>query len=84
MISGAALKGMRAVVPGLFKGEEEWGERWRSAGYGAVQGKQAVEVRCMKPRSNVEGLVMGYNRATRPNGTDEATWEGWEEERPLE
>ena len=83
MIIRAALKGMRAVVPGLFEGEE-CGGRWRSAGYGAVQWKEAVEVRCVKPRSNVEGLVLGYSRATRPNGTDEATWEGWEEERPPE
>ena len=86
VVSGEALRTMREVVSGLFEaeGEEEWGERWRSAGYGAVQGKEAVEVRCVKLRSNFEGLEVGYSTATRPNGTDEASWEGWEVERPLE
>ena len=77
VFSGTALQTMKRVTPHIFQKEEEWTQIWRSAGYGGVA------VKCIKPQSNVEGIEMGYARATRPNGTDEPTWSDWEEEQAL-
>jgi hypothetical protein len=76
VFSGRALETMKKAVPRLFEGEDEWSQTWWSEGFNA-------KVKAIKPVSNVEGIRMGYERATRPNGFDAATWESWEEVKPL-
>ncbi|OIW33451.1 CoA-transferase family III [Coniochaeta ligniaria NRRL 30616] len=64
-----ALRSMRRVAPGLF-GEGMMREAW-STGFKGV-------VRWPREAVRVGGVRVGYVRAGRPNGFDEATWEGWE------
>lgn len=64
-----ALESMRGVAPGLFGDGLMW-EAW-SRGYGGV-------VRWPRQPVRVGGVRIGYSRATRPNGSDEPGWEGWE------
>lgn len=64
-----ALRGVRRVAPGLF-GEGTMREAW-SRGYGGV-------VRWPREPVRVGGVRVGHVRASRPNGFDEASWEGWE------
>jgi hypothetical protein len=78
MFSKAALTKTNEVVPTLFEHEGEWGQTWTSKGY------NGMPVRCIRPVSNVEGVEMGYRRATKPNGTDAPSWENWEEEQPWQ
>lgn len=64
-----ALKSMKKVSPALFR-EEMMNEAWSDAFKGVVRWpKEAVRVR---------GVRIGHVRGTRPNGVDEASWEGWE------
>ena len=76
-ISGTALRRMRELYPELFVDEGElYVERWWSEAYGK-------EVQAVRPVAEVEGVRTGFERASRPNGTDEATWdfEGSEDRR---
>ena len=71
VFSGTCLETMKKVVPQLFENEDEFTETWWSDIY-------KTKVKVEKQVANVEGIVTGYQRATRPNGSDGATWEGWE------
>jgi hypothetical protein len=64
-----ALKSMKRLHPELF-GKNLVQTAW-SDGY-------AAEVKWPREAAWVEGLSIGHVRATRPNGFDEPTWEGWE------
>lgn len=77
VFSATALMTMKKAVPRLFENEAEWTQTWISPGFGNV------EVKAIRPHSNVRGVEVGYERATRPNGTDQATWSKWEGDKPL-
>lgn len=64
-----ALKTMRRVHPELF--EERHMQECFSKGYDA-------KVRTVKPAVEIEGTWNGFLRSSRPNGFDQATWDGWE------
>jgi hypothetical protein len=64
-----ALQSMSRVAPGLFSAKM-MAEAW-SRGYGGT-------VRWPREAVRVDGVRIGYSRATRPNGFDKAGWEGWE------
>lgn len=57
---------MKEQFPRLF--DEKYCERWWSEGYGK-------EVKLVKPVLEIEGFDIGFNRASRPNGSDGANWE---------
>ncbi|GKT44562.1 succinyl-CoA--L-malate CoA-transferase beta subunit [Colletotrichum spaethianum] len=65
-ISGTALKAMKRYAPALFT-SPRIRETWYSKGYGA-------EVVAVRPVVEMEGIDIGVKRASRPNGTDEASW----------
>ena len=64
-----ALRSMKRVHPELFD-EGYCHETWA--------GSFDARVRFVKPVVEIEGTWQGFVRQSRPNGTDEATWEGWE------
>ncbi|KAI9654485.1 MAG: hypothetical protein M1821_006575 [Bathelium mastoideum] len=64
-----ALRSMKRVHPELFE-DEYCHESWAKS-YGA-------KIRFVKPVVDIEGTWQGFLRQSRPNGTDEATWDGWE------
>jgi hypothetical protein len=66
-ISGTALRQMRNSFPDFFK-RPNMLDRWYSAKYKA-------EVEAVDPVVQVEGLEIGFQRASRPNGSDAATWD---------
>ncbi|KAM0285348.1 hypothetical protein ACHAQH_001537 [Verticillium albo-atrum] len=66
-----ALTSMRRVHPALFD-DSMMHTAW-SDGFDA-------QVRWPREALRVEGAYVGHVRATRPNGYDEASWEGWEEQ----
>ncbi|KAK2028575.1 CoA-transferase family III [Colletotrichum zoysiae] len=75
-ISGTALKAMKRYAPALFNSPDIQ-EKWHSKGYRA-------EVEVVRPVVEIEGLDIGFKRASRPNGTDEASWDfGPEEDRRI-
>ncbi|KAL8391900.1 hypothetical protein RB595_002195 [Gaeumannomyces hyphopodioides] len=70
-VSKAALAWMRHKYPSFFETElPGMTERWRSAAYGA-------EVSVVQPVVWLDGIEFGFSRASRPNGSDEATWDGF-------
>ena len=75
-IGHTCLKLIEREHPELFG--KEYQERWYSAKFGC-------EIEVVKPVAEIEGLDVGFVRGSRPNGSDEATWEfrGDEEDRRL-
>ncbi|TQN63750.1 Succinyl-CoA--L-malate CoA-transferase beta subunit [Colletotrichum shisoi] len=73
-ISGTALRAMRRYAPALFGGSSSGvRERWYAKGYGA-------EIEVVRPVVEMDGVDIGFRRASRPNGSDEASWEFGPEE----
>ncbi|MBE3045130.1 CoA transferase, partial [Candidatus Bathyarchaeota archaeon] len=66
-ISGAALGDMKENYPELFKHPGIF-QKWYSEKYGA-------EVVAVRPVVEMEGAVVEFKRASRPNGADEASWD---------
>lgn len=66
-ISGLALRQLRKNYP-EFVDHPRYLDHWYSAGYGK-------EVAAVKPVVEIAGLEISFQRASRPNGADEATWE---------
>jgi crotonobetainyl-CoA:carnitine CoA-transferase CaiB-like acyl-CoA transferase len=75
-ISGRALKMMRKQHPELFE-NKDYTETWFSQAYDA-------DVTVLKPVAEIEGLKMGFQRASRPNGSDKAAWSLGKEEGDFE
>ncbi|KAJ8115219.1 hypothetical protein ONZ43_g4718 [Nemania bipapillata] len=69
-----ALRSIRKLHPKLFA--DNLMQSAHSAGFRGV-------VRWPKEALEIQGLRIGHVRATRPNGYDTPTWEGWEEDRML-
>ncbi|KAK6210304.1 caib baif family enzyme [Colletotrichum tabaci] len=68
-VSKRALRSVKRLHPGLFS-EDLMHTAW-SQGFDA-------EVRWPREAVRVEGLKVGHSRASRPNGADAPSWEGWE------
>ena len=65
-ISRSALAMLRKDHRELFQDENF--ETWYSRGYDA-------DVRVVKPVVDIEGVEIGFQRGSRPNGADEASWD---------
>jgi hypothetical protein len=66
-ISGTALRRLRETCPEVFC-EPRLLDTWYSAAYKA-------DVQAVLPVAQIDGLDLGFRRASRPNGTDKATWD---------
>jgi crotonobetainyl-CoA:carnitine CoA-transferase CaiB-like acyl-CoA transferase len=66
-ISGTALLGMQKSFPELFSRSDIF-QKWFSSKYNA-------EVVAVRPVVELEGLEVDFKRASRPNGSDEASWD---------
>ncbi|PQE13225.1 caib baif family enzyme protein [Rutstroemia sp. NJR-2017a BBW] len=68
-VGGRALKSMRRVHPELF--DEKNMQKAFSKGFNE-------ETRWCRSPVTIEGLRVGFDRASRPNGFDAPTWDNWE------
>ncbi|KAF6818911.1 caib baif family enzyme [Colletotrichum sojae] len=68
-VSKRALRSVKKLHPGLFA-EDLMHSAW-SEGFDA-------EVRWPREAVSVEGIRVGHERASRPNGADAPSWEDWE------
>jgi hypothetical protein len=66
-ISKTTLLMMKERFPELFD-EKKFCETWYSKHYGA-------DVCAVKPVVELQGVEIGFQRGSRPNGSDEASWE---------
>ncbi|KAI5465024.1 CoA-transferase family III domain-containing protein [Mariannaea sp. PMI_226] len=66
-ISGTALRRLRQTRPEIFC-DPNLLDTWYSAAYKA-------DVQAVLPVAQIDGLDIGFRRASRPNGTDEPTWD---------
>ncbi|KAJ5054726.1 uncharacterized protein L3040_000992 [Drepanopeziza brunnea f. sp. 'multigermtubi'] len=73
-VGGRALKSMRRAHPELF--DKSLMQTAFSRGFGEVISW------CRSPVT-IEGLRVGFDRASRPNGFDAPTWEDWEVEESV-
>ncbi|QSZ30455.1 hypothetical protein DSL72_000009 [Monilinia vaccinii-corymbosi] len=73
-VGGRALKSMRRAHPGLF--DEKNMQRTYSKGF-------QEEIRWCRSPVTVEGLRVGFERASRPNGYDSPSWDDWEVEKEV-
>jgi hypothetical protein len=73
-VGGRALKSMKRVHPELF--DPHLMQRAYSKGFGA-------EISWCRSPVTIEGLRVGFDRASRPNGSDAPTWDGWEVEKAV-
>ena len=73
-VGGRALKSMRRAHPELFV-EKATQTAW-SKGFGE-------EISWCRSPVSIEGLRVGFERASRPNGFDAPTWEDWEVEQAV-
>ncbi|KAH9900609.1 CoA-transferase family III [Xylariomycetidae sp. FL2044] len=73
-VGGRAIRSIRRLHPALFS--EDNVQSAYSEGFGGVM---------TWPREalSVEGLKVGHVRASRPNGFDPPSWEGWERDEAL-
>lgn len=75
-ISGTAMRSMQKQFPELFD-RTKLCEAWHSEAY-----KTTVVV--VKPVVEIDGVEVGFQRASRPNGSDSPTWDfDTIRERPL-
>jgi hypothetical protein len=65
-ISGTVMNQMHVQYPWLFN-RERYQERWDSKVWKAV-------VSVVKPVAAIEGLEISFQRASRPNGSDDPEW----------
>ncbi|KAF7948551.1 uncharacterized protein EAE97_003962 [Botrytis byssoidea] len=73
-VGGRALKSMRRAHPELF--DEKNMQKTFSKGFGE-------EIKWCRSPVSIEGLRVGFERASRPNGYDNPTWENWEIEKEV-
>ena len=66
-ISGTALRQMRKTFP-EFVDNPKYLDHWYSKGY-------RNEVAAVKAVVEIDGLDIGFRRASRPNGTDRPSWD---------
>jgi crotonobetainyl-CoA:carnitine CoA-transferase CaiB-like acyl-CoA transferase len=73
-VGGRALRSMKRVHPELF--DDSLMQKAFSKGFGE-------EIKWCRSPVTIDGLRVGFSRASRPNGYDEASWEGWEVEKAV-
>lgn len=73
-VGGRALKSMRRAHPELF--DEKNMQKTFSKGFNE-------EVCWCRSPVTIEGLRVGFERSSRPNGYDAPTWDNWEIEREV-
>lgn len=73
-VGGRALKSMKRAHPELF--DEKNMQKTFSKGFDE-------EIRWCRSPVSIEGLRVGFERASRPNGYDKPTWEDWEIEKKV-
>lgn len=73
-VGGRALRSMKRVHPQLF------GKNMMQTAFSKGFGE---EVSWCRSPVTIEGLRVGFARASRPNGFDGATWDDWEVEQDL-
>ncbi|ATZ54073.1 hypothetical protein BCIN_10g00950 [Botrytis cinerea B05.10] len=73
-VGGRALKSMKRAHPELF--DEKNMQKTFSKGFGE-------EIKWCRSPVSIEGLRVGFERASRPNGYDRPTWEDWEIEKKV-
>lgn len=71
-ISGTALRRMRQLFPD-FVDHPKYLDHWYSEGYRA-------DVSAVLPVVEIEDLEISFSRASRPNGSNEASWDAGKEE----
>lgn len=77
-ISSTVLKIMQARFPHLYAAPEQAGEEalteiWYSKAYGG-------DIEIVRPITEIDGVENSFIRASRPNGTDRASWEDFEQQ----
>ncbi len=70
-VGGRALRSIKRVHPELF--DKSLMQQAYSKGYGE-------EISWCRSPVAIEGLRVGFERASRPNGYDAPSWEDWEVE----
>lgn len=73
-VGGRALRSMHRAHPELFD-DRNMQKAW-SKGFGE-------EIKWCRSPVTIEGLRIGFERASRPNGFDEPTWDDWEVEKEV-
>lgn len=71
-ISGAALREMRLQFPAFFA-RPNLTQRWYAAKYNA-------DIEAVSPVAEIQDMDVGFERASRPNGSDAATWDFGQED----
>lgn len=76
-ISATTLGVLRKRFPALFPTDNStspspYTEKWFSTKYNA-------EIEVVKPVAQIEGVENGFVRASRPNGSDHATWDDFDD-----
>ncbi|PKS05382.1 hypothetical protein jhhlp_008757 [Lomentospora prolificans] len=66
-ISGTALRGLKKHFPEFFSDDKIF-EKWFSEKYNA-------EIVAVRPVVELEGALVEFQRASRPNGSDSASWD---------
>lgn len=66
-VSAAALRHMKSLYPDFFVRTDIM-DHWWSQGYQA-------DIAVVRPVVQVAGLEISFQRASRPNGTDEPSWD---------
>jgi hypothetical protein len=73
-ISATTLRMLRKRFPDLFDlVSSPYTEKWFSVGY-------SEEIEVVKPVAQIDGVDNTFVRASRPNGSDRASWEGFDVE----
>jgi len=73
-VGGRALRSMKRVHPELF--DKHLMQTAFSKGFNE-------EISWCRSPVTIKGLRVGFDRASRPNGFDPPTWEGWEVEKSV-
>ncbi|ORY62455.1 CAIB/BAIF family enzyme [Pseudomassariella vexata] len=66
-ISGTALRSMRKKFPDFFT-RKDLCDTWYSAAYGG-------DITAVNPVVSIDGVQTGFQRGSRPNGSDAPTWD---------
>ncbi|KAG9233979.1 CoA-transferase family III domain-containing protein [Amylocarpus encephaloides] len=73
-VGGRALRSMKKVHPELF--DDSLMQSAFSKGFGE-------EIKWCRSPVSIDGLQVGFSRASRPNGFDNASWDHWEVEKAV-
>jgi hypothetical protein len=66
-ISGTALRRLKEQIPEFFETPDLTEKRYSNA--------YKAEVSAVRPVAQIEGIEIGFKRASRPNGSDPPSWD---------